>query len=187
MSKIIYQILLLSITAFIFQNCNQDDPVPEHQEELITTLIMTFTDMSGGQQQVFSFRDLDGEGGNAPVITNAVLEANSSYDVTIEVLNESVSPSETITEEVEEEADEHQFFFSIAGSLNLEFTYDDEDANSRPLGLETTFTTGAASTGTLAVILRHEPDKAATGVSNGDITNAGGETDIEVTFDVTIQ
>ncbi len=187
MSKIIYQILLLSITVFIFQNCNQDDPVPEHQEELITTLIVAFTDMPGGQHQVFSFRDMDGEGGNAPIITNAVLEANSSYDVTIEVLNESVSPPEAITEEVEEEADAHQFFFSMAESLNLDFSYDDADTNGKPLGLKTIFMTGAASTGTLAVILRHEPDKAATGVSNGDITNAGGETDIEVTFDVTIQ
>ena len=37
------------------------------------------------------------------------------------------------------------------------------------------------------ITLRHEPAKTATGVSGGDITNAGGETDIEVVFDVTVE
>jgi len=37
------------------------------------------------------------------------------------------------------------------------------------------------------VTLRHQPDKGAIGVSDGDITNAGGETDIEVLFDVIIE
>ncbi|HBK71516.1 MAG TPA: type 1 periplasmic binding fold superfamily protein, partial [Flavobacteriaceae bacterium] len=36
-------------------------------------------------------------------------------------------------------------------------------------------------------ILRHEPNKSASGVSDGDITNAGGETDIEVIFNITVQ
>jgi len=36
--------------------------------------------------------------------------------------------------------------------------------------------------GGLRITLRHEPNKTAAGVQNGDITNAGGETDIEVTF-----
>jgi len=53
--------------------------------------------------------------------------------------------------------------------------------------LANTLTTDAAGSGTITVILRHEPDKGASGVNDGDITNAGGETDIEVTFDVTVQ
>ena len=36
--------------------------------------------------------------------------------------------------------------------------------------------------GQFTVTLRHEPDKSAQGVSAGDITNAGGETDIEVSL-----
>jgi hypothetical protein len=39
----------------------------------------------------------------------------------------------------------------------------------------------------VVVTLRHEPDKGAAGVSGGDITNAGGDTDIEVTFPVVIE
>ncbi|MFT6148889.1 MAG: hypothetical protein ACJAUH_001575, partial [Saprospiraceae bacterium] len=86
----------------------------------------------------------------------------------------------------EEEAEEHQFFFQT--TLNdLEVIYDDQDADGNPIGLTTTVTTGNSDTGTITIILKHEPNKSAAGVINGDITNAGGETDIEVTFGVDVQ
>ena len=66
---------------------------------------------------------------------------------------------------------------------HTDLSYADTDANGAPIGLETTMTTGDAATGKLQVTLRHEPDKGATGVAQGDITNAGGETDIQVEFD----
>ena len=42
------------------------------------------------------------------------------------------------------------------------------------------------SEGELEVLLLHEPDKFAEGVSEGDATNAGGEVDIDVSFPITI-
>ena len=57
----------------------------------------------------------------------------------------------------------------------------------RPLGLSFEVTTGNTANETFTFVLRHEPDKSAAGVSSGDITNAGGETDIEVSFDVIIE
>ena len=96
------------------------------------------------------------------------------------------SPAEDITEEVKEEAEEHQFFFQT--SINgLSVVYNDKDADDNPIGLSSTVTTSEAGSGNLTIILRHEPSKNASGVSAGDITNAGGETDIEVTFDVNVQ
>jgi hypothetical protein len=44
-----------------------------------------------------------------------------------------------------------------------------------------------SSEGSLTIILRHEPDKSAPGVSEGDIANAGGETDIQLNFELIIQ
>ena len=41
--------------------------------------------------------------------------------------------------------------------------------------------------GSITVILKHKPMKTAANVSNGDISNAGGETDIEVTFPIDVQ
>ena len=37
------------------------------------------------------------------------------------------------------------------------------------------------------IILRHEPDKAAADVNTGDITNADGSTDVQVTFNIVIE
>lgn len=182
--KYLFAIPLIAVVSLT--SCEKDDPEVPNEEELITTVTYTLTPTGGGSAVEFQFQDLDGDGGNAPVITNGTLEANTTYTGSITLLNEAETPAEDITEEVEEEAEEHQLFFTVA-TANATVVYTDADGNGNPIGLATTVTTGDASTGTLTVTLRHEPDKGATDVSDGDITNAGGETDIEVTFDVTIQ
>ena len=179
--------LILSFFTVVFlAACNDDDPIPPLPQEVITTFTYTLTSIAG-ETVTLSFQDLDGDGGNDPVVTGGTLTANTSYVGTAEFLNESVTPTDVITEEIEEEDEDHQLFFVPGSSLNATFTYLDEDDNGNPLGLSSTLTTGAASSGQLTIILRHLPDKFADGVSSGDISNAGGETDIEVTFDVTIQ
>ena len=175
-------ILLLSL--LVFASCNDDDVVIENPEELITTVELTL--QAGTETAVFTFKDLDGDGGNSAEITNATLSANTTYSGSIVFLNESESPVEDITVEVEEEADEHQVFYTL-DNVNGTVSYNDTDSGGNPLGLSITLTTGDASTGTLTVTLKHEPVKDATGVSDGDITNAGGETDVEATFQVVIQ
>lgn len=133
------------------------------------------------------FRDLDGPGGNDPELTNPTLSANSSYTVTLAFLNEQENPAEDITAEVREEDEEHQVFFFRGQGLNIVQTYDDTDANGFPLGLTSTLTTAAASSGTYTVVLVHEPIKDAAGVSEGNLNNAGGEEDIRVAFTMTIE
>lgn len=178
--------LALAFSAVFVSACDPDDPIV-NEEELITTLRMTLTPAGGGTPVVLSFVDLDGDGGNAPVITGGTLAANTTYTGALTILNESETPVEDITEEIETEDDEHQFFFTTSAGLNLTVSYADQDGNNNPVGLATSAAAGAASTGTLTVTLRHEPNKTAAGVKEGDITNAGGETDIEVVFPVTIQ
>jgi hypothetical protein len=69
----------------------------------------------------------------------------------------------------------------------LSFTYADADAG-KPIGLAFTLKTGtAATTGNIVVILRHEPIKNAEGVASGDITNAGGATDAQITYAVQVE
>lgn len=180
------------VAATIITACkkDKDDPVaptpPVNEEELITTLRLHLHSAGGAEHKILEFVDADGDGGNAPVITADPLSIDSIYTVTIEVLNESESPAEDITEEIEEESDVHQFFFEVSGA-NATVAYTDADDNGLPIGLNTLWTIGAASNGTVVVTLRHEPDKTAPGVSGGDITNAGGETDIEVTFPLVIE
>lgn len=173
----------------LITSCKKDepkDPIIPNEEEVITTLNFSLTPTGGGTPIVLAFQDLDGDGGNAPTITGGTLEANTTYTGLLELLNELENPAEDITEEVKEEGVEHQFFFQSSVS-EINVAYDDMDENGNPIGVSTILTTNGINTGTITVTLRHEPNKDASGVSTGDITNAGGETDIEVTFNVEIQ
>ena len=59
--------------------------------------------------------------------------------------------------------------------------YNDTDGNGNPVGLNTSWTTAGASTGTFTVRLQHQPDvKTATSGAND------GDTDFELTFDLNI-
>lgn len=181
-------ILVLSLIITLVFACGDDDnPVPINPEELITTVIVTLTPASGPAVTLQS-QDLDGDGPNPPVVTvSGNLAANSSYEGTIQFLDESQNPAEDITAEVQDEDEEHQVFYQAGGGVQITVTYQDQDSDGNPVGLEFDLTTSAASSGTLLVTLRHQPDKSAAGVADGDITNAGGETDIAQSFDITIQ
>ncbi len=175
-------------SVLLFTACEKEDPIILNEEELITTLIYTLTPEGGGTPIEFRFEDLDGDGGNAPVITNGTLTANTTYNGVVSLLNATESPAISISVEVAAEAEEHQFFYEFSTmSFSGGFDYADADENGNPVGLQTTFASGTPLTSTLTITLRHEPNKSASGVSDGDITNAGGETDIQVTFDVTVQ
>ena len=178
-----FKIIPLVIFAMGLFSCEPNEPVDPNEEELITTFNVNLE--ANGQSLTLNYQDLDGDGGNDPIISVDTLSANTTYSGSITLFNESVTPTEEITPEVFDEADEHQFFFSSDGSSS--FTYKDQDNNGNPLGLSFELTTGNSGSEVLTFVLRHEPDKSATGVSSGDITNAGGETDIEVPFNVVIE
>ena len=188
--KTLKNLSILFISALVFTACSNDDdnPEPVNEEEVITTLTATLTPVGVGPSIILQTRDLDGDGPNDPVVSESgALAANTTYNGTLELLNETESPAESINVEIEEEDDEHQFFFQVTNSLAT-FAYEDFDGDSNPVGLEFTVTTGAATgTGTLTITLRHEPNKNAAGVSEGDITNAGGETDIQAVFNITVE
>ena len=169
----------------LFVSCSNEDDTPEpvNEEEVITTLTVTLSPNGGGTAITLQTRDLDGDGPNAPVVTvSGSLATGVTYSGTIVLLNETVNPPEIITEEVEEENLDHQFFYTLGGGLDVTTAYSNFDDNGNPLGTEFTLTAGTASSGTLTFTLRHEPTKPNTGL--GD---AGGETDIAATFNVAVQ
>lgn len=181
--------LFASMIAFLLltlPSCQKEDPEVPNEEEVITKLVYTLTPRAGGTAVMMTFSDMDGDGGNAPVVTGGTLQANTTYDGVITLFNEQETPVENIHEEVMAEDEEHQFFFpNTLGNVSV--TYADQDADGNPLGLKTTLMTGAAETGELTVILKHEPTKTATQDATNNGVAAGGETDIEVTFNVTVQ
>lgn len=189
MIKPLKSYLLLLSGILVLNACDNKDPEPTNEEELITTVKATFAPVGGGAAITATWKDLDGSGGNAPTVSSITLTKNTTYNVTLEILNEQANPTEDLTKEILSEAEAHQFFFQTTNNIG-QITYDDTDKNGKPVGVKSKFaTSSAAGTGTWKVILRHQPDKTATGVATGDIANAKGETDIETTppFSITIQ
>lgn len=192
--------LKLSIVAIVailsISSCSKsDDPIVVipppvvNEEEVITTVTAVFTPVGGGTDITLKSKDLDGEGPGVPVVTvSGSFALNKTYNGQLSVLNESVSPVKDITPEILTEAVDHQFFYQKTGTLPA-FNYTtvvlaptNFDVNGKPLGIKTTFVTTTAATGSLKITLKHEGNKSLANVSNGDITNATGATDFEVTY-----
>jgi len=170
-------------TSILFIGCSKDDaPQPVNEEEVITTLTVTLVPNDGSSAITLQTRDLDGDGPNAPVITSSNLAAGVTYSGSIVLLNETENPAGNITEEVEEESVEHQFFYTATGGLDVTTNGENLDSEGNKLGTEFTLIAGAVSSGTLTFTLRHEPTKPNTGL--GD---AGGESDVIALFNVAVQ
>lgn len=180
MKHILFACLALAIFSCRKHETDEVPPAPVNESELITTVIMRFTPDGGGDTAELRFTDLDGDGGNAPVITGDTLPQATTFDAWLDLLNEQTG--DTITHEIQAEAEAHQFFFQENGGTLDFVAYADADGNGQPVGLLSTWQSAGVTDGTITITLRHEPDKSAPGVSDGDITNAAGETDISVTL-----
>lgn len=203
MKKTIKTIAIVS-TAMLVLNACKKDPVqpivntpvpPTNEEELITTMKVMLHDTTTHTDMIYTFSDLDGDGGNPAVFggtnqSDSVIHItkNHVYECKILLLDQSKSPVDTISNEVEEEANDHMFFFNSTNPTGNPYTvyltgsmttikYLDLDGNNRGLGLKTLWNTPtmAMPKSALTIELKHQPS-----VKNG--TYAPGETDIQVPF-----
>lgn len=161
--------------------CTETSTVPDVDDhDVVTTVVLTA--MSETDTLTFTWEDIDGIGGNPPNrIDTVVLRANETYACSLSLYNKSESPVLDMTEEIEEHSDEHQFFYTLTTAAGA-ITYDDTDANGKPVGLSTNWVTIDPATGTLRVDLSHFDDpKDKTGTTPSD------ETDVSVTFPVVIR
>lgn len=168
----------------------------EEEEEVINQIALTFTPDNGGDAVVATWFDEDGEGVGNPTIDAINLAEGVTYALSMSLTNTLGSEPEDITAEIEEEADEHMFFFGFTADIfsnptgdgNIDgrqdpLVYNDQDSNGNPVGLSTTWTTGAATNAAeFRVVLKHQPDlKTAT----SDATVGG--TDVDITYSLSIQ
>ena len=195
-------LLFAVLTLFIFTACEEDEAAPEEEEEMevITDVKLIFTPtntLSGLATVEATAQDPDGEGVQELQVKDAInLAANTTYTLTFDIKNNLETPGEDIGEEIKEEDDEHQIFFSFTngaftnptGDGNIDnasdpVNYNDQDANGNPVGLNTTWTTGTAQNdGSFVVKLQHQP-----GVKTSSSTATTGDTDFELTFVLNIQ
>tara|TARA_Y100000766_G_scaffold63815_1_gene53135 strand:- start:577 stop:1122 length:546 start_codon:yes stop_codon:yes gene_type:complete len=172
---------LLAI-PFLYFSCSDDEDAPEpiNEEEVITTMTVYLLG-ANGDEVVMQTQDLDGDGPNEPVVTvSGPLKNEVVYVGAISWLNEMEDPAEDVTEEILEEADEHQVFFNANG-VDMYFEYADSDSNGNPLGVMFVVAPYSTGSGSLTITLVHEPTKP-----NDGLGTAGGSIDIQTTFPVTV-
>ena len=190
-------LLYAVLTLFIFTACEEDEAAPEEENEVevFTDVKLVFTPTGGGTAVEAAAQDPDGAGVQELQVLGAInLAANTEYLLSMMIENCLEDPCEDMNEEIAEEAEEHQFFFAFTndaftspvGNGNMDnasdpINYIGFDGNGNPVGLNTNWTTGSASTGTFTVQLQHQPDvKTATSGSTD------GDTDFALTFNLNI-
>jgi hypothetical protein len=191
--------LLLAASAC----ADTENPKEVNDNELITTVVLSFTPVSGGD--LLEFRWADPESDGSPEVDSIVLPNSEDYELTVSFLNELEHPAEDITDEVEAEAEQHQVFFTgtaVRGPAAdnpdaiLTHAYKDSDDDGHPVGLVNAVATDALGTGTFTVTLRHLPPENDTAIKAGsladDVSASGfdaipGDTDAQVSFDLSVQ
>lgn len=197
MNSIVISGKLFYLTIFslaILMGCKDDEIAPEENEDkVITDVDLIFQEVGGGAPLAFSATDPDGEGPEDIVTEDIVLPAGKSFQLFIKIRNDIDNVD--LTEEIEEEGADHMLFFGFTDELfdqpmgdgNIDsrvdqVNYIDKDENNLPLGLITGWQTGAAGSGTLRIVLKHQP---GTKTETSDINV--GSSDIDLTFPVTIE
>lgn len=177
------------------------------EEELITTVTLTFTS-DAGETVTAEFSDPDGDGGNSGMAEPIALAANTTYTLSIELFNDL--EGEDVTEEIRDEAEEHQMLIygdvvtgpGSMGSGLVTHAYADVESDygenavgdDLPVGLANTITTTDAGGGEFSVMLRHLPElngapQKEAGLAE-DFAGGGdpaGDTDVDVTFELTVE
>lgn len=181
----------------------------DHDNEVISRVVLTFTPTGGGEALTFQFDDPDGDGGVSGVADPIKLAVGVEYTLGLRFENGLVTPAEDLTGEIEAEAEEHLVFVvgDVAGPAStpsqalvthayadLESDYGDNAVgDDLPVGLRSTITGAAAGEGTLRLILRHlpevngEPQKSA-GLP-ADLAagrDLPGNVDVDLTFDLEV-
>jgi hypothetical protein len=182
-------VLILGVViAMTINGCNKPDAahgiLPGN--EFLTTTLLYITDPIDPTFHDTAIWSKNPPGGLQPPDTARaflILKANHTYNLQIGILDSTQTPPFNVGQEIDSlRANYHLFCFGISSGLNLTVTPTDLDANSPPLpvGFYDRFVTGPPSTGTLEVVLHHQPN-----VKNGQC--APGSIDLDVTYQIVLQ
>lgn len=177
-------ILCLALVTSFVSCSDNDDPEPVNEEELITVVGMTFTNVNNPLDFVTLTNTApDGQDGTSVDAIVGNFTAGETYALTLTLLNTTENPAEDVLAgDIIPEADEHFFIYGVSG-INLTMTRDTDDedgADGSKLGVKTTWVAGAASTGNIRIQLVHQPTTTDDSDNFGSAT--GGSDDLNITF-----
>lgn len=185
-TQFIRMVVGIIILSAAIASCKKDK-VEENEEEVITTMQLSFVPVGGGTTLTYQYDDADGPGGAAPTKDEILLAPSKTYSVTLLLLNKTATPVADITTEVKAESDAHRFYYEPAAGSNITVTGLDNDGNGVPLGITSQWATGAAATGKIKVTLRHYPAVPPNKLAADLVNSSKSGTDIEVEFNTKIQ
>ena len=175
----------LSLTAC---DSGQPDDDGAGEEELITQVTLSLSPSDGGAAQTIQ-ANFDADGNNPTFSPSTLtLRPGVSYDGSIQLRD--TFNDEDITEEIEEEAEEHLFRYTLspssAGTVRItdtESDYSSENENGGDfavgLAFEVDVAPNASGTGMMEALLYHFDDAPKT-----SSTATSDEIDVEVEFPV---
>jgi len=184
MKKIALSVLMAGV---LITSCKKDKPEEPNDNEVITTMKLTFVPVGGGTTLTYLFDDPDGPGGAAPTQQEIVLATTKTYNVTVQLLDKTKTPVADVTLEVQSEPTAHRFYYEPTAPSNIAVSGLDNDTNGVPLGITSTWATGAVATGKLKVTLRHYPGTPPNKAIGDLVSSSKSSTDIEVEFNTKIQ
>ena len=172
--------MLLVVSA-----CGDSSTAPGGENEVISRVTLTLTPPSGRGALSAYIDDSDGNGPTAPSaqVGTLALVKGVTYAGTVKFENRLATPAEDITAEVQAEANEHRVFYTVTNT-GVTVTTTDVDGQGRPLGVRfnTAVASAATGSGTMRVVLCHYDGAAKVATA----TSCAGETDIDLSFNVTI-
>ena len=186
-------LLIVSAVALLaLSSCNkdekEDDVQPDVENEIITTVQFEITDSLANEVKTYKWENLNGYGqGSTFTVDTIKLKAITTYHGKLLLLNKTNPLKiDTISNEVLELKNEHQFFYENNETLSLTSSYvsNDVDDHGVPVGIRPKMITGNMSSGNLTITLKHQPGvKPKSGNGNKNL----GSTDVMVTFPVIIK
>lgn len=179
--SILYSLLL----AGLLTACNKEEQTvaPTIDNEAITTATLQLTNKANSADVVtVTVDNLD----KTPDFSKATLnlKANTTYTGVVLLSDKTQTPATDVTAEIKDRQNIHLFIYTPTPSSLLTVAITDKDTNPAPgpypIGLQYNLTTTAAGSGTLNVVLRHQPN-----TKNG--TGAPGSSDLDTTFPVVVK
>ncbi|MET0637012.1 MAG: hypothetical protein ABWZ25_13365 [Chitinophagaceae bacterium] len=184
-NKLVHVGVITLFMMFILEGCSKEKG-ETNEEEVITTMILRFIPVGSSTPLVFEFSDPDGPGGAAPVADRIELSPNTTYNVSVQLLNETATPVEDITLEVKEENQAHRFYYQPTPASNITVSGLDNDVSGVPLGVNSSWTTGSAGTGQVTITLRHYPADPPNKSAADLVDSPKSGTDVEAVFNTGI-
>ncbi len=175
--------LAAGLFAISLSSCRNND-VPEdiHEHEEVNKVVLTVSENGTNNTQMVSYQT-----GSTTTIP-LKLENGKTYTTDVKFYGLHDGKTEDMTPEIIKERDEHFLEFQFAG-VNVEVTRNLDDVvrnmDGKKLGLKTTWTVTSAPSNALAIVkLIHAATSVDDKANNGLGSHVGGETDVEVKFNI---